>query len=152
MNRRVGSRRGERGERGAVIVFAGLILTAMLGFAAFVVDIANATQVRRQAQNTVDASALAGAQDLPDSAKVVATVKSYAQKNLNVATSAWSGCSDSDALANKPDAGNGNTCISIDEAFEKVRVKLPTRQVGTYFGGVLGVKTIAVTADAVAEA
>jgi hypothetical protein len=139
-------------ERGAVLVFAGLTLSAMMGFAALVIDIANAFQVRRQAQNTADAAALAGAQDLPDGAEAVASIKAYAEQNMGIEAADWIGCVDPDSLAYRPDLANDNQCISIDEAFEKVRVRLPTSQVDTFFGGIFGVETIEVNADAVAEA
>jgi hypothetical protein len=143
---------GRERERGATIVIAGLVMTALLGFAALVIDIANATQVRRQAQNTADAAALAGAQDLPDGAAVVATVKDYAERNLDIAPEDWAGCSDLEALSQHPDGVNTNTCISIDAAFERVRVSLPERDVATYFGGVFGVEKLSVSASAIAEA
>lgn len=139
-------------ERGAVLVFAALVLTALLGFAALVIDIANATQVRRQAQNTADAAALAAAQDLPDASKVVATAKAYATTNLGIAVADWVGCVDTDAFPIHPDSASSNTCISIDPAFERVRVKLPRHDVATIFGGIFGVKELEVTAHAVAEA
>lgn len=139
-------------ERGAVLVFAALVLTALLGFAALVIDIANATQVRRQAQNTADAAALAAAQDLPDASKVVATAKAYATTNLGTAVADWVGCVDTDAFPIHPDSASSNTCISIDPAFERVRVKLPRHDVATIFGGIFGVKELEVTAHAVAEA
>jgi hypothetical protein len=149
---RVMTTRSRSRQRGAVLVFAGLTLSAMLGFAALVIDIANAYQVRRQAQSTADAAALAAAQDLPDGAEAVASVKAYAEQNLDIALADWIGCLDADSLANRPDLVNDNQCISIDEAFEKVRVKLPTRQVDTFFGSVFGVESVAVGAHAVAEA
>jgi hypothetical protein len=143
---------GRRRERGAVLVFAALLLSAMLGFAALAVDLANTAQVRRQAQNSADAAALAAAQDLPDGAAAVATAKEYALANYDIAESAWVGCSDDEALTVVPDLASSNTCISIDEAFEQVRVKLPTRDVKTFFGGIFGIESFRVSADAVAEA
>jgi hypothetical protein len=142
----------EARERGAVLVLAAFLMVAMIGFAALVIDIANTTQVRRQAQSSADAAALAGAQDLPDAVKAVATVKAYAEANYSIDEAAWVGCVDPDALAKEPDEANDNSCISIDEGFERVRVKLPTREVGTFFGGIFGIESFDVTADAVAEA
>ena len=100
-----------RGERGAVLVFAALVLTALLGFAALVVDIANATQVRRQSQNTADAAALAGAAELPNGPAAAAAVKFYAAKNLDIDAAEWAGCRDSDRLPVLPDPANDNQCI-----------------------------------------
>jgi hypothetical protein len=128
------------------------MLSAMLGFAALVVDLANVTQVRRQAQNTADAAALAGAQDLPDAPSVVSTVKAYAFSNLSIPATAWQGCVDGAALSVHPDGANANTCISIDAAYTRVRVRLPTQPVETFFGGVFGVDSLDVRAIATAEA
>jgi hypothetical protein len=145
-------RRPGRGERGAFLVIAALMMVAMLAVAAIAVDLANGRQQRRQSQATADAAALAGAQDLPDPVAVVATVKEYVEDGFDIPASAWVGCTDSEALANVPDAGNGNACISIDEAFGRVRVRVPTKGVDTYFAGVVGVSRIDVAADATAEA
>ncbi|HEV8296176.1 MAG TPA: pilus assembly protein TadG-related protein, partial [Acidimicrobiales bacterium] len=148
--RQRGRRRGD--ERGAVIVLAGLMLTTMLAFSALVIDIANATQVKRQAQSTADAAALAAAQDLPNGPDAVATVKAYAYSNLSIPSTAWQGCSDTGALSVHPDSVNSNTCISIDSSYTRVRVKLPTQSVTTFFGAVIGTSHLNVNALATAEA
>ena len=145
-------RRRLEGDDGVVLVLAALTMLVLLGFAALVLDLGNAYQVRRSAQNTADASALAGAQDLPQGAGVVATVKEYAEQNLGVTTEDWVGCTDDSALAVLPDASNGNTCISIDNGYRRVRVQLPTRAVPTYFGSLFGHDTINTSAAATAEA
>ena len=85
----------------------------LLSFTALAVDMSNARQVRRQAQGSADAAALAGAQDLPDPNAVVATVKEYALQNYGTPMSDWVGCVDPDALVELPDNGNTNTCISL---------------------------------------
>lgn len=141
-----------RDERGAFLVLAALLLVLMLTMAAIAVDLANGRQQRRQAQATADAAALAAAQDLPDPAVVVATAKTYVQQNFGVPASDWVGCQDPEALANRPDDAVGDQCISIDEAFTRVRVRIPDKQVPTVFAGVIGVDHMAVSADAVAEA
>ena len=145
-------RRGGRGERGAILVVAALLMTSMLAMSAIAIDLANARQHQRQARGSADAAALAGAQDLPEPAKVVATVKEYAADNFDTSAAAWNGCSDPEHLPETPDIGNGNTCISIDEAFSRVRVRLPQRQVPTYFAGVIGIDDVPVSAAATAEA
>lgn len=146
------SRRRARGDDGVILVMAAVTLVALLGFAALVIDLGNVYQVRRQAQNTADAAALAGGQDLPQGADVVATVKAYAEENLGIAPAAWVGCTDGSPLAILPDAGNANQCISIDNGYTRVRVQLPTRAVSTYFGGLFGHDTINTSAAATAEA
>ena len=133
-------------------MLALVMLSAMLGFSALVVDISNAMQTRRQAQNSADAAALAAAQDLPNPSAVVATAKQYVYENMGIASSSWVGCSDPQALSRLPDVANSNTCISIDNAFQRVRVQLPRRTVGAFFGRVIGASDITVSAHAVAEA
>jgi hypothetical protein len=139
-------------DRGAVVVITALMAVVLLGFAAIAIDMTNARQQRRQAQGSADAAALAAAQDLPDPDVVVATVKEYALQNFGTAVADWVGCTDPDALVELPDVDNSNTCISIDEPYKRVRVRLPVSQVGTTFGGVLGYDGIDVSAKAVAEA
>lgn len=139
-------------DRGAVVVITALMAVVLLGFAAIAIDMTNARQVRRQAQGSADAAALAGAQDLPDPNAVVATVKDYALQNFGTATADWVGCSDPDALVELPDLANSNTCISLDEPLARVRVRLPEEEVGTTFGRVLGYDDLDVSASAVAEA
>ena len=141
-----------RGERGAILVLAALLLVAMLTMSAIAIDLSNARQQRRQSQGSADAAALAGAQDLPDAAAVVATVKAYALDNFGIAAPAWIGCTDPDHLPELPDSANSDTCISIDEAFSRVRVRLPVKEVPTYFAGVIGINSVSVSAEAVAEA
>ena len=141
-----------RDERGAFLIIAALLLVAMLTVAAIAVDLANARQQRRQSQATADSAALAAAQDLPDPAKVVATAKAYVQQNFDLPASAWVGCTDPEHLSNMADLTNSNQCISIDEAFSRVRVRVPVKAVKTFFAGVIGVDAVDVSADAVAEA
>ncbi len=146
------AKHGHRDERGAFLVLAALLLVAMLTMAAIAIDLANGRQQRRQSQATADAAALAAAQDLPDPTKVVATAKGYVLDNFNIPASAWTGCIDPDHLASLPDAAANDQCISIDEAFTRVRVRLPEKKVPTFFAGVIGIPDLVVSADAVAEA
>jgi hypothetical protein len=150
----LGHGRAEQGaeEHGAVIVVFAVVLSAMLAFCALVLDVANAKQVRRQAQNAADAAALAGAQELPSPVDVVAAVKEYVARNTELTDASWVGCVDPDHLEATPDAGNANSCISISPAFQRVRVRLPVDDVDTYFGGAVGVESIPVSAQATAEA
>src|SRR4051794_26530566 len=136
MRRRGGQwvRAHSRDERGAVLVMSILLMIPLLTISALALDVGNAYQQRRKAQNAVDASALAAARDLPkvtQATDVVATVKAYATKNYGTASAAWVGCSDSGALAVHPDSANNDTCISVDSRWRKVRVKLPSSQVAT---------------------
>lgn len=149
---RVTRRFGDRGrdERGAILVVSAVLMTAMLAFAALGVDIGNARQHRRASQNAADAAALAAAQDLPNTTTAIATAKAYAQDNYGTPTTAWVGCTDSERLALVPDTANSNQCISFSSDRRQVRVRMPVDPVRTFFGGMFGRPTIAVSADAVA--
>jgi len=132
-------------ERGATLVLFAVCMTVCLVFVAFVVDLGNARQIRRQAQSAVDAAALAGANTLYQSGSAdfptaVTTIKTYAWSNYGVATSSWVNCTDSNALTYKPDSANSDTCVSFDSSTTPtlVRVFLPMRTVAFLFGGFTG--------------
>ena len=148
--------RGERpDERGAIIIVFTLVITALLVIGALTIDIGNASQQRRQAQNAADAAALAGAQDLSSggtSATAVQAIKNYTAKNFGSVS--WAGCTDPSLPTGwvQPDAGE--SCISFDLAVPlttKVRVVVPVRHVGSIFGGVSGRASLDVSAHAVAN-
>ncbi len=73
-------RRG-RGERGQILAIVVLALVALLGIAAFAIDVGYAYYAKRQLQSATDAAALAGAQDLPVAATAISTATSYAAAN-----------------------------------------------------------------------
>jgi Flp pilus assembly protein TadG len=73
--------RRARGERGQVLLVVTLALVALLGVAAFAIDVGYAYYAKRQLQSATDAAALAGAQDLPTAATAIATATSYAAAN-----------------------------------------------------------------------
>lgn len=135
------------------ILFAMMTVPLMI-FATLTVGLGNARQERRQAQNAADAAALAGAQDITSgdvsSAAVVGVIKSYVSKNYGAVS--WTGCVDSAALSVLPDSPE--SCISWDAdppSTKTVRVAIPVRNAPTFFGGVVGMPTIAVTASASAS-
>jgi len=154
-------------ERGAVAVMLAIMLTVMLGITALVVDLGNARQQRRAAQNSADAAALAAGETVEagngtiDWSAVVSQVKAYAQVNDGIATSAWTGCTDASALAYKPDSTSANSCISADrsswpavnsgtvgDTSNHIRVRLPSTSVKTYFAKVLGINSLTTGASA----
>jgi len=74
---------GRAGERGSVAVLLALALTALLGFAALVVDVGLSWAVRAEAQTAADAAALAGAARLADGpVAAVAAVRQYLDANV----------------------------------------------------------------------
>jgi Flp pilus assembly protein TadG len=70
------------GEGGQTLVLFALMLAVLVVFVVMVVDVGMFMEQRRHAQNVVDAAALAGAQELPDSPAAAATLaKQYADLN-----------------------------------------------------------------------
>ena len=65
--------RKARGERGQILAVVALALVALLGVAAFSIDVGYAYYAKRQLQSATDAAALAGAQDLPNATTAIAT-------------------------------------------------------------------------------
>ncbi|HEY8909345.1 MAG TPA: pilus assembly protein TadG-related protein [Desulfosporosinus sp.] len=69
-------------ERGSVVVLVALALTALLGFCAIVTDVGVLYAKRVQLQNSVNAAALAGVQELPNSlAQAELKAEDYAVRN-----------------------------------------------------------------------
>jgi hypothetical protein len=83
--------RRARGESGQILPLVVIALVALLGIAAFSIDVGYAYYAKRQLQAATDAAALAGSQDLPDVAKAIATATSYANANTpaNLANSSF---------------------------------------------------------------
>ena len=59
-----------------------MLLVPLVGFAALAVDISNRTETRQQLFDTLDASALAGAGELPDGPAAAAAALAYADANM----------------------------------------------------------------------
>ena len=137
-------------ERGVALIVTALAMFLLLGITALVVDIVILNQAQLKAQATVDSSALAAAQDLNNTiAAATAAAQEYALRNYGVAAGDWTGCTDSAPL---PVATTVN-CISVDSATAPtlIRVRLPGREVPTFFGPILGIDSFTVTAVATAE-
>jgi hypothetical protein len=75
-------------QRGQSMVLAIVFLTVLMGMAALVLDVGSWYRAHRQAQSTADASALAGAQALPDTAAATALANQYSAKNSTGGASA----------------------------------------------------------------
>lgn len=136
------------------MAFAALC-SLLFAFAALVVDLGQARDVRRQAQNAADASALAGANEIYNATSVAAgktaaaaAVKNLAQTNLGIAPTAWTGCTDSGRPASYTPIDG--PCISVDSATSptRVRVHLPSISVPTPLATLLGVSSVNVSAIA----
>jgi Flp pilus assembly protein TadG len=71
-----------KSERGQAFVLVAVAMVMLLGMAALVLDVGNWFRDKRRLQGTVDAAALAGAQQLPDdSAAAQSQAMTYANKN-----------------------------------------------------------------------
>jgi Putative Flp pilus-assembly TadE/G-like len=140
-------------ESGVYAVVVVLLATLLLGLSALAVDLANARMIRTQAQNTVDSAVLAAAQDLPNKAEVLSTVKTYALDNFKLPASAWAGCIDEGALPFLIDTDTTNRCITTNSATNptKLRVRLPITKMKTSFGRSIGVENVKIRASAEAE-
>jgi Flp pilus assembly protein TadG len=74
----------KRDQRGQAFVVTVLIITSLLGLTALVLDVGSWFRAHRQLQATADASALAGAQALPDDPGQASTLANdYAAKNTS---------------------------------------------------------------------
>jgi hypothetical protein len=123
-------------QSGQVLVFSAIMLTVLLGFAGLALDLGLATMDRRKAQVAADAAALAGAAQLPGSPGSIAT----SQATLNGFTA---GSSVAVTVSNPPVAG----AHVGDSAYVQVKV---SKQVPTGFLRVLGINSVAVSANAIA--
>jgi Putative Flp pilus-assembly TadE/G-like len=136
------------GERGLIVVWFTVLLTVMVGLAALVVDLGVGREKSRQAQNAADAAALGAAQKLPDLTATVSVATALGNTNVSGATLAWAGCTDSGPLARPT---TPPSCISFDNSFKKVRVRLPSQSLRSIFGGIFGVKALSVGKAAEAQ-
>lgn len=73
-----------RRDEGQVTVMAAIMMVALLGITGAVLDVGSWFREQRATQSTVDAAALAAAQDLPDAAKATATAMDFASRNDGV--------------------------------------------------------------------
>ncbi len=127
-----------RDERGVVAVIAALMLTALVGMAALVVDLGWLYVVRSELQNGADAGALAGVVELVLSdqtyAQTMAVTYAIRPANYN--------------LTQPP--GSGSVAASFP-ASDQVRVRVGPTAVPTIFARIWGISTADVSAVAVAR-
>ena len=148
--------RRSRDESGTIAVAVGISSALLLVLCSMVVDLGLARDTRRSSQAASDASALAAGNALyplgpvPDFPAAVTAARSYAAVNFGVSPGDWFGCVDEERYPITPDPGN--LCISFDLALSptKVRVRMPTKDVGMVFGGLTGVSSVPIVTGAVA--
>ncbi|MEP7090241.1 MAG: TadE/TadG family type IV pilus assembly protein, partial [Nocardioidaceae bacterium] len=156
-----------RREAGAVAVMVAILSIVVFGMAAIVVDLGHGREVRRQAQNAVDAASLAGmnvmyaggatsvgctavALGTPDICRAVAAAKAYAATNMGTTLSDtdWANCVD----VGRPVAyvPQGGPCLSVDNVTNptRLRVRLPQIKVQVGLAGIFNVNQLSVSAAA----
>jgi Flp pilus assembly protein TadG len=149
-------------DRGVTTILVASSLILLMGIAAFAVDYSAALNERRQDQSAADTAALGGGLELIISTSAnnvqaaVDEAKRLAEENIGRAIPAtdWANCVDPDALqfpSTTPAMGvtGGTECISFNQGFSQMRVRLPVQETATTFGRVLGVMSIGT--DAAAE-
>lgn len=119
------------------MVLAALVITVLLGFAAFAVDIGYVTVQKTDLQNAADAAALAGVVEMPSNANAVSVAVSFAKAN-GMGVDANNVAKGTDKVVVTPLSGNRLQVVC-------------TRNVDYFFAGVLGLESTTVTAKAVAE-
>ena len=122
-------------ESGQVLVFVTILLAAVIGLSAFVVDLGYAYYAQRSLQASADASALAGAQQLPDPASAVATAQQFGTqagaKNHSSRISSVDEVVTTRCLASVPGCNPVNA-VSVQE----------TGHVSTFFVKFFGINTL----------
>ena len=122
-------------ERGQSMVLTVVFLVVLLGIAAMVVDVGSWYRAHRAAQSTADAAALAGAQDLPDTATANSLANEYAAKN------------------NDTGGASPAQVTFSQQGYETDTIKVTiTRPSPGFFSKVLGIKSVSVTGRATARA
>ncbi|MBP2639435.1 MAG: hypothetical protein H6Q66_386 [Firmicutes bacterium] len=115
-----------KNSKGSVVIIVAAAMVVMLGFAALVIDVGAWYNGRVQLSNLADAAALAGAQDLPDTAAAEGTARVY-------------------AAISPP--GHAGDVITVDAQTDHITVDA-TRVAPSYFARVLGINNVTITAHA----
>lgn len=149
-------------ERGVTLIVVAASLLALLGFAAFAIDISAAKNERRLDQGTADAATLAAGVEIivgGGTDEAAAEVRNYVDTNLGrtLSNQDWDTCLDPDALPVSGVSGAADptqACISFsrpDADPYTIRVRLPDQATATSFGRALGVTEINTSAFAEVE-
>jgi len=135
--------RKTRAEHGQILPLVAIALVAMLGIAAFAIDVGFAYYAKRQLQSATDAAALAGAQDLPNATTAIATATTYATANTpsNQTSFKFTYAAKCTTLA-----VNAVGCVATTNPNELVVTG--TASTNTSFAGLFGIKHFDVSAHA----
>lgn len=121
-------------QKGAVAVIFAIVLTVLMGFVGFAIDIGNLCNIRTRMQNAVDAAVCGGGLKLPD--------QNQAQTQANALIT-----------SNGFDPANATVTFTADTqrnpvpSAPEINCSL-TNNVPTYFMGLFGLKTVAITTKA----
>jgi hypothetical protein len=134
-------------------------MVMMLVFTAIAVDLGAQYNERRQDQTAADAGALAGAQHLAlGTADATTTAMTVARANLPITYSdsqwnaLWTACADPDRDATLyPNVSATTSCVSFNNGYTRIRVRVPTQTFNTTFARVIGVNTLSTSAAAEAQ-
>ena len=150
-----------RHDDGAVAVIVAAALVMLMGFAAIAVDTGAAFSERRQDQSASDMAALAALQFARGSSNPATAATNGANEAIDVATASldnppsvaeWDACVDPTRPAEFTRVSSISPCVSFTSTLQKSRVVIPTIEVDTSFGQVLGVESIETSATAEAQA
>ena len=145
-------------ERGASVVIMAVSLFALLGMAALAVDLGMLLKVRSDAQRAADAAALAGAAEFlkGDPAAMRNSAAQYAFEFAGSNTVGWYPIDTSGPIVT--DSGT-RRIVNTPEAYiqvipdeQKVRVFIRRQATATWFGNLLGLDFVPISAKAAAQA
>ena len=123
-------------EKGQVAVIVALLIVALIGMVAFVVDVGSIYEVRRHLQTVADAAALAGVQNLPENPDQAVQNAIYYASNNGVSITA-------DDVYIDP----AGTSVPYDT----ITVTPVDPNAPVYFAKVLGINSVTVKATATAK-
>ena len=131
-------------ERGQVAVIVALLIVAIIGMVALVVDVGSIYEERRQLQTVADAAALAGAQDLPveDPINNTAVQKAVDYADRNVVAI--------DVVINPGDVQITKSS-QLNPFYDKITVTPEDPNAPVYFAQVFGINSVNISATATAE-
>jgi hypothetical protein len=147
-------------ERGAVAVLVAASLVMLMGFAALAVDTGAAFSERRQDQSAADMASMVAVQFARGSANPATAANNGANQAIAVANSSldfpgaadWGACTDPSRPAKFTRVSGVSACVSFTANLQEARVVIPTIEVDTSFGAVVGRESIATSAMAEAKA
>jgi hypothetical protein len=155
-------------DSGAIAIVVALFAVVLFGFAALVVDVGNAADVKAQASTAADAGALAGARTLaslantnPETvpsaleAAVYDEVTSTVDRTFPVTDSQWAvpaSCAPDPSMPPGLTPLPSTSCIQYSATSMTVWVRIPARHVPSTFGGLFGASSIGVSPVSAATA